>query len=304
MKIIPRFLASSCLGIALVVTSVVRVGAQASPPLINPNDQGIGMTGRLIQPPPADAPTISLPANGTVFEAIPITVAGLCTDQLLIRVFRNGVFSGSAICDGGSYTLQIDLFPGANELIARQYDDLDQSSPESNKVNVTYPIDIPVVPGSPDEVTQRITLTSTFARRGTDPGTELVWPVTISGGRGPYAVNIDWGDGKEELLTQSAPGTFDMKHIYERPGVYRIIVRATDADGESAFLQLVGVANGEISTAGEELAGGPTVTKTKILWQPALITIPLLITSFWLGKRYQLKRVRYRIKNHLLPIDK
>jgi hypothetical protein len=303
MKKLPQILLAIASCLLLVVTSFAQVNAQ-SPPLVNPNDQGIGMTGTLISPPPTEAPVISIPGNGTVFEEIPITVSGLCTDTLLIRIFKNNVFGGSVICDGGSFSLQIDLFPGLNELVARQYDDLDQASPESNKPQVTFAIDTPVVPGSPDDVGQRVTLTSNFARRGADPGSELVWPITISGGRGPYAVSVDWGDGTNDLLTRDAAGTFDIKHTFDRPGVYRLLIKATDADGESAFLQLVAIANGNISTAGDDLATGPTVTRIRVLWQPALIAIPFLISSFWLGKRYQLKRVRYRMKHQLYPIDK
>lgn len=278
-------------------------GAQPSRPDPNPSDRGIGMEGRIQQPPPTDAPTISLPANGQSFEEIPITVTGLCTDGLLVRIFKNNVFGGSAMCEGGSYSLQIDLFPGPNELVARQYDDLDQASPESNKVNVTFNIDVPLVPGSPDEIAQRITLTTNFARRGVDPGQELAWPMTISGGRGPYAVSIEWGDGKEELLTRDAAGTWDIKHVYDQPGVYRIIVKATDANGQSAFIQVVAIANGvPVTTAGLDEA--PTVVRTRVMWQPALIIFPLLLSSFWLGKRYQLRRVRYRMKHRIVPIDK
>lgn len=283
---------------------VARVSGQPSTPQANPSDQGIGMEGRLIQPPPSDAPTISLPADGTVFEEIPITVAGLCTDTLLVRIFKNNVFGGSAICDGGSYELQIDLFPGANEIFAYQYDGLDQASPRSNTRTVTYAIDVPIVPGSPDEVAQRITLTTNFARRGADPGQELTWPITISGGRGPYAISVDWGDGKTDLLTQTAAGTFDLKHVYDKPGVYRVIIKGTDADNISAFLQLVGIGNGSISTAAADLNAEPTVTRTRVLWQPALIMLPLILSSFWLGKRYQLRRVRYRMKHRIIPIDK
>lgn len=286
------------------LTIAAPVHAQQSTPTANPGNDGIGMQGRLQAPPPSDAPTISLPAEGAVFQDIPITVTGLCTDTLLVRVFRNNVFSGSATCLGGSYELQIDLFPGANVITARQYDDLDQASPESNQRNVTYDIPDTLVPGSPDQIAQRITLTTNFARRGADPGDELTWPITISGGRGPYAVSVDWGDGKNDLSTQSAAGTFDIKHSYERPGVYKVVIKATDADGISAFLQLVGVANGSIGTAGSSDGTGPTVVRTKVLWQPALIIFPLLLSSFWLGKRYQLKRVRYRMKNHIVPIDK
>lgn len=303
MKRVRRFLLA--LGAVLFTAAVPMqfASAQQSTPQTNPSDQAIGMEGRIQQPPPTDAPTISLPADGAVFSEIPITVTGLCTDGLLVRVFKNNVFGGSDICDGGSYNLQIDLFPGPNELVVRQYDDLDQSSPESNRVNVLYDIEVPLVPGSPDEVAQRITLTTNFARRGIDPNQELSWPMTISGGRGPYAVSVNWGDGADELLTRDAAGTFDIKHAYDRPGVYRIMVKATDADGQSAFIQVVAIVNGApVSTA--SIDSPPTALRTRVLWQPALIIFPLLLSSFWLGKKYQLKRVRYRMKHRIIPIDK
>lgn len=292
------------LGIVLVAALLLPVSVAAqSVPTANPGNDGIGMEGRIQQPPPTDAPTISLPAEGQSFTEIPITVTGLCTDGLLVRIFKNNVFGGAVMCDGGSYTLQIDLFPGNNDLMARQYDDLDQGSPESNHRNVVYAIDVPQVPGAPDQVAQRITLTSTFARRGVNPGQELTWPMTISGGRGPYAVNINWGDGEDELLTRDSAGTWDIKHVYDQPGVYKLIVKATDTNGQSAFLQVVAIVNGAASVASSE-STGPTVVKTKVLWQPALIIFPLLLSSFWLGKKYQLKRVRYRMKHRIIPIDK
>lgn len=303
MKKLHRFL--SGLGVLVSCLSILssQAIAQTSVPTPNPGNEGIGMEGRIQQPPPTDAPTISLPANGAVFTEIPITVTGLCTDGLLIRIFKNNVFGGSAMCDGGSYSLQIDLFPGPNELVARQYDDLDQASPESNKINVVYDIEVPFVPGSPDQVAQRITLTTNFARRGIDPGQELVWPMTISGGRGPYAVSIDWGDGQDQLLTQTSAGTFDIKHVYDRPGVYRIIVKATDANDQSAFIQVIAIVNGvPVDTASVDAP--PTALRTRVLWQPALIIFPLLLSSFWLGKKYQLKKVRYRMKHRIVPIDK
>lgn len=283
---------------------VRTVNAQQSQPQQNPSDQGIGLQGRIQQPPPSDAPTVSLPADGTVFEELPITIAGLCTDTLLVRVFKNNVFAGSVICDGGSYTLQTDLFPGNNEITARQYDDLDQASPVSNVVTVSYPIDVPLIPGSPDEVAQRVTLTSTFARRGADPGSELTWPVTLSGGRAPYALIVEWGDGEEQLLTQTSAGNFELKHTYANPGVYKVIIKATDADGESAFLQLVGIGNGSLALASADDNASGSTTRTRVLWQPAVLTVPLLASAFWLGKRYQLKRIRYRMKHRIIPIDK
>ncbi len=291
--------------LACLLAAPLHASAQLSVPDANPADRGIGMQGTLIQPPPSNAPIITLPSNGQVFENLPITVTGLCTADLLVRVFRNNVFSGSAICDGGSYSIQTDLFGGRNELIAKAYDDLDQASPSSNVVIVTYPIDVPVVPGSPDEIAQRLALTTTFARKGADPGEDLIWPITISGGRGPYAISVEWGDGKTDLLSQSNAATFDLKHVYQNPGVYKVLIKATDADNVAAFLQVVGIANGAVTVGtGAQGNASPVVTKTRVLWQPAAIMFPLLLSTFWLGKRYQLQKVRYRIKHRIIPIDK
>lgn len=296
-----KYLAAVLLVMCGLLNFVGPAYAQIAPPP-NPDPEGIGMEGRLITPPPTTPPTISIPADGTVFNSTPVTVAGLCTDTLLVRVFKNNVFSGAAYCDGGSYELQIDLFPGQNELVARQYDGVDQSSPDSNKRNITYLINPAAVPGAPAEVLQLI-LTSPHARMGANPGEELIWPMSLSGGRGPYAISVDWGDSKSDLSTLNAPGSFNSRHVYERPGVYKVIIKATDADGRSAFLQLVGIANGAINPGANAVNAGPVVVRTSVMWQPALISFPLMIGAFYLGMKYKLKRIRYRIKNHITPVD-
>ena len=106
-----------------------------------------------------------------------------------LKIFSNNVFIGSTTCRGGSYTLQTTLFAGANALVARVYDALDQTGPDSNTVNVTY---------NDAQFAQFgtvVSLTSLYARRGVNPGTSLSWPLILSGGVGPYAVSVDWGDG-------------------------------------------------------------------------------------------------------------
>ncbi|HET8670132.1 MAG TPA: hypothetical protein VFM05_05730, partial [Candidatus Saccharimonadales bacterium] len=95
----------------------------------NPKDGAIGLEGKIPSKPPATAPTITTPSNGAVFNQIPITVGGLCTTGLLVKIFANNVFVGSVMCERGSYSLQVDLFPGRNDLVARAFDTFDQSSP-------------------------------------------------------------------------------------------------------------------------------------------------------------------------------
>ncbi len=265
----------------------------------NPKNGSVGMEGRISSPPPTRGATISLPSNGQTFTTLPVTVSGLCPDDLLVKLFKNNVFAGSTQCKNGSYSLIIDLFSGRNELVARVFDSLDQAGPDSNKVSVTFN---DARPGA----SSRPTLTSNFAKLGVNPGQQLTWPITLSGGSGPYAVSIDWGDGSAaELRSLGFAGPFDIKHEYKTPGVYTIIIKVTDRDSATAYLQLVGVVNGplsqeQIDAEAAEAAGG-SEEKRVILWQPAAIMIPFLVSTFWLGRRYELKFLKKKIERGERP---
>ncbi len=259
----------------------------------------VGIEGKISAPPPTQGATITLPRDGAAFTTIPIDVVGICPTGLLVKLFKNNVFAGSQQCTNGSFSIKIDLFTGTNELVARVYDSLDQAGPDSNKVTVSFN-------DNRQGAGSRVTLTSNFAKRGTNPGATLTWPIIISGGVGPYAVSVDWGDGKApDLKSIQNPGTFDIEHIYDSPGVYNIIIKATDKNGDSAFLQLVGIANGALSQDNGDQsasgAGGVGATRTRIIWQPAAISIPLIISTFWLGKRYELKVLRRKIERGERP---
>jgi len=251
--------------------------AQAS----NPQQQGsVGLEGVIPSAPPTVGASINIPSNGQTFSNIPIDVRGICPDGLLVKLFKNGVFTGSAQCEGGSFKITTDLFSGANELVAKVYDALDQEGPESNKVTVNFN---DVGFGSSRS---RVTLTSNFAKRGANPGDTLTWPILLSGGIAPYALSVDWGDGKIELISRANAGSFDIKHVYSEPGVYNLIIKATDSNQATAFLQLTAIANGAVSdnTSGTK----PETVKTVIVWWPMLIAILLIMLSFWLGRRHKL----------------
>jgi hypothetical protein len=258
----------------------------------NPQQGSVGVQGTISSPPPTQGATISLPRDGQAFNTLPITVSGLCPNDLLVKLFKNNIFAGSQQCTNGSFSIQADLFVGTNELIARVYDSLDQAGPDSNKVTVSFNDNRP-------GTGPRLTLTSDFAKRGANPGQTLTWPIILSGGNGPYAISADWGDGKApDLKSVQFPGTFDIEHIYDSSGIYNIIIKATDKDGVSAFLQLVGVANGALSQDNGAAAAKDNGTpgKTRIIWQPAALAIPLIISTFWLGKRYELKTLKRKIE--------
>ncbi len=272
------------------------LGANGASAQSDPVQSGsVGLTGTISAPPPTTGATISFPTSGQSFTELPVIIKGLCPTGLLVKVFKNNVFAGSVQCENGSFSLQTDLFVGTNELIARVYDDLDQPGPDSNVVNVTFK-DNRIGAGS------RVSLTSNYAKRGAFPGETLTWPVILSGGSGPYAFSVDWGDGKEfDLFSEPFAGTIDLSHIYDAPGVYNIIVKTVDTNGVTAFLQLVGIANGPLSQSTDN--GVPagkdnslTTTKTKILWWPATLLVPFVVSTFWLGKKYMVRVMKKRIE--------
>ena len=273
---------------AVVVTIAPLVHAIGSSD--NPQSGSVGLQGTISSAPPTQAATIAIPTNGQVVTKIPITVSGLCPNNLLVKLFTNNVFVGSTLCVNGSYSLQIDLFDGLNDLVARVFDALDQPGPDSNTVAVTFQDNQFAGSG-----TQLLALTSAYARRGANPGQTLSWPIILSGGAAPYALSVTWGDGKAaDLLSESFAGTINLDHIYDTAGVYNVVIKATDKNGETAFLQLVAIANGAVqaSTSTTSSGSSATLTKTKVLWAPSAALVAFIVAGFWLGRKYQLAALR------------
>lgn len=288
------------MGAAVALLLFLMMGGNAAAQVQNPQSGSTGLQGKISAPPPTAAATISIPRTGQSFTTLPVTVSGLCQTGLLVKLFKNNVFAGSVQCTNNSFSLLIDLFNGQNDLVARVYDTLDQAGPDSNTVTVNFSDNTAIN-------LNRVSLTSNFAKRGANPGQTLTWPIILSGGTGPYAVSIDWGDGKTpDLKSLEFPGPFDIQHKYDNPGVYNIIVKATDKNGSVAFLQLVGVGNGALTQDSQQSSGSnntatTTVTKTQILWQPAAAFIPFILLTFWLGKKHELKVLRRRIEEGQRP---
>ena len=260
----------------------------------DPNQSGsVGLEGKISSPPPTQAATISTPRNGQSFSTSPITVAGLCKTDLLVKIFSNNVFVGSAICKGGSYSLKVGLFSGKNDLVARVYDSLDQAGPDSRVVSVTF------IDANFAQSGAALTLTSNFARRGANPGTELTWPIVLSGGVGPYAISVDWGDSSgADLQSITFAGNISLKHTYKQAGIYSVIIKATDHNGATAYLQVVAVANGEVAggiSGSSKGSNGGTTVQFSPEWYIFLPIVPLLLASFWLGSRNELYVIRKRL---------
>lgn len=279
----------------LLLFMTPMVSAQSSQ---NPQSGSTGLTGTVPTDPPSQGATITFPSSGQVFTNSQIDVTGVCPQGLLVKLYKNEVFAGSVVCENGSFNLTIDLFSGDNELVARVFDELDQPGPDSNRPVVTFD------DSSGDLTQDRVTLTTNFAKRGANPGETLTWPITVTGGTGPYAISVDWGDGEESLLSLDLAGEFIIEHIYDTPGTYKIIVRATDANGTTSFLQVVGVSNGAVQDVPiAPTDDGATIAPTTsggfrfIVW-PLYIMLFLIISTFWLGRRYEIKKLKKKLATH------
>ncbi|MEX1059161.1 MAG: hypothetical protein WEC17_01895, partial [Candidatus Saccharimonadales bacterium] len=83
---------------------------------------------------------------------------------------------------------------------------------------------------------------------------------------------------------------------------YNITIKASDSKGQTAFLQVVGIGNGPIQqTAATAKPTTTTSTSNRILLISLAVALPLLLSSFWLGKKHQLQVIRTRIRRGERP---
>ena len=256
-------------------------------PIPDPIPGSYGLAATKTQDPPTSAATITTPGNGASFGNSPITVSGICTTDLLVQVYNNGVMVGSVMCTNNSFSLQVSLFAGTNEFTAIMYDNLEQPGPTSNIVTVNY------TDSNISAFGQLITLTSSYGRRSAPTNTELTWPLQLTGGMGPYAFSIDWGDSSSaELKSQSLAGLVTIAHNYKKAGIYQVNVKVTDVNGVSAFLQVIAVSSGKVdgaaAGAGSNTGDTTGTNRTEILWIPTAIGLVLLFPAYWLGRRSQI----------------
>jgi hypothetical protein len=266
-----------------------------------PACSGSYVVAAVVPPPRPDKPAIiTSPSGGQTYTDNPVTVEGTCPAGSLVKVFANGILVGSVICSSnGHFSIPVDLVIGRNDLTALAFNTLDQEGPAGNTVTVT----LNQPPGGPGFSTELI-LQSVNYYRGTKPGEEITWPIEIVGGLAPYAVSIDWGDGTTDLVTRLAPGSFTVKHTYKKAGTgylntFPLIIKATDAAGHHAYLQLTTIVNDPTGANSTDKAAPAQngLSKLIVIW-PLWIVLLLMIISFWLGER----REKHIMQKHLAAL--
>lgn len=271
-----------------------------------PSSGSIGLSGTVPSVPPKTAATIQTPANNTHFSISPVTIAGSCPTGTLVEIYKNDIFAGSAPCTPQqTFSLQADLMFGQNKVVARVYDDLNQPGPDSASLTLFYDA-LPAQSASSSNLYfggSQILLNTNAVFRGTFPGQNLTIPIDILGGTAPYAMNIEWGDSKNQVVSLASSAAYNANHVYDKAGTYRITIQATDATGRVAFLTITAIVNGQAVTiastlpsgSGSGITSGPLAT-VLMLW-PLYTATFAVVVSFWLGER----REKSILMRHGLP---
>lgn len=271
-----------------------------------PESRSISLTGVVPGQPPTVGAVITEPTPGQRFSEGPVTVSGTCPEGTLVEIYKNDIFAGSTICSSnGIFAVEIDLLFGENVLTARIYDALNQAGPESNRVNVIYDLLPPqgsgITPIGFDGAQLLLNTDSVF--RGTFPGQELTMPLTPIGGTPPFAINIQWGDGNNRVISRNSNEVFSATHVFTRPGTYQVSIQATDANGRVAFLTVAAIVNGEPTTAGTgSLSSSDGLANGLLALWPLYVSLVAIVLSFWLGELREKRLLLKRPSANIIPL--
>ncbi len=273
--------------LAIVSFPLLYFTAEAATPYTGPEAGSIGISGIVPAPPPTTAATITSPKDGQHFIISPVTFSGTCPKNTLVEMYKNDIFGGSSSCtDQGTFSIDVDLLYGENKMIARVYDALNQPGPDSNTVTVYYDVLPPQLGplSSLDFGGAQLLLNTDAAFRGVFPGKEMSFPLDIIGGTPPYAVNIQWGDANNKVVSRNDNVTFRTPHTYQKAGIFQISIQATDSQGRAAFMTVAAIVNGQPDTVTTTSATTSTTNKLLLLW-PLYTAAVAVLLSFWLGER-------------------
>jgi hypothetical protein len=262
---------------------------------------------------------ITSPKAGQILTTTPIHVAGTCPNTSYVKLLRNGAFSGVAFCNNGTFSIDTDLFQGANDLQAQDYNITDVAGPQTPVVHVVY--QPPVTPAPPKTGTTKSSAMSTRTSTNTSTnlsvkpplliqgdyhfnvattGSVFTWQLNYQYADPPVATTINWGDNTSESLTVPSNDPFKIQHTYKTSGYYPVVVQGIDASQRTVMIQLVAFIKkpGDAATKGSILptqkgpndrgSGGLSKFKWLLYAWPTYAIIVVMVGSFWLGERREL----------------
>ena len=197
---------------------------------------------------PSDVPVITSPKDGDVLLSKEIAVSGTCPvyePAVIVAIYNNGGLAGSARCtSSGTFSVPIRLSYGTNTLVPRAVSITNEIGPPGAAVTVTLPLPLTGGQTGVGEFTGigmplRIVPTDIFALISTDGNTS--WRASFEGGKPPYQVRIDWGDGTIDRVKVGDDTEQAFHHDYGTIRYYDITVTATDSANSMVVMHIAGV---------------------------------------------------------------
>ena len=259
---------------------------------------------------------ITNPIDQARYTSPDISVEGTCPANSYIKLYKNDLFNGSAQCLANTFEFTITLGKGANTLRVQVYNFSDEAGPISSNITVFYDAPTPsaapnaVVPKpsfSPSNTSNlplRIIADYTYSVHKSEHPIQL--NLALVGGVAPYALAIDWNDGKITPIARQDTSAFIADHVYaKKPRIHTYIIKVAVSDlyGNTDYIQLMTVVDGEevVSKSGstsQTLTPTNTVDRLqsllKYIW-PIYIIVVLMVLCFYLGEREE-RRILTRKK--------
>ncbi|HET7827453.1 MAG TPA: hypothetical protein VFK97_01125, partial [Candidatus Saccharimonadales bacterium] len=106
----------------LLIFLLVLAGVYLAAWTFNANAADLIVNAIVKDKPIISPPVIDSVINGKTYNAVPIEVSGTCPDHAAyVEIFRNGLMTGSAICQNGGFDPAVDLFVGKNVITAEAF---------------------------------------------------------------------------------------------------------------------------------------------------------------------------------------
>lgn len=201
---------------------------------------------------PSGTPTITSPADGTQTADPSVTISGTCpaaAPPVIMTVHDEVGFLGSGQCSsGGKFNVPVTLSVGTHHITATVTTITNGTGQTSQPVAITYLL--PIIPTAPNSASSSGgTISHTPQPSPATPGplrilsnteflifgynTDAIWHGSFAGGKPPYGVTMDWGDGSRESYIDRQAGEQSFSHHYNSLKAYRVTIRLSDSTGQT-----------------------------------------------------------------------
>lgn len=257
---------------------------------------------------PISPATVDTPADGFTTNNPSIIVAGTCPIQnpgVVVIIYSGPNFLGSMPCSNtGTFSVPVTLLPGHNPIVVKVVNVTGDYGPDSTIVNVYYNPPASINPksepprntGGLEPTPSNLVIYSLNPYIVFGPLQPAVWKGYFDGGRPPYQVKIDWGDGQSSTYTVRDSSQQAFPHTYQQMRSYFIHLTVTDTDGrssETTFAAVTPYTNPTVTGSNNGGDGsGFSVTSlipfdTSFVSMTSLYVLIILLTVLiWIDARY------------------